>query len=99
MVSAEAIAINAFAKSSVSDFNEARSFWTVDFRPAEVNWDFLFLTADRAVSISGMRFWTAAMIVLESPDESWDVAWASEVPCLMDFSRADSAFVTGLTSC
>lgn len=95
-MSAEAIAISALAKASVSFLSEARSFCTVEVSPAEANCDFLLSNALSEASMSGVRFWMAAMMVLESAEESCDVAHASEVLCWMDLSRVDSALATAL---
>lgn len=98
-MSAEAIVISASAKASVSFWSEARSFCTVDVSPADANWDFLLSSALREASMSGVRFWMAAMMVLESAEESCEVTCASEVPCWMDLLRVDSVLATGLGGC
>lgn len=86
-----AMAIRALAKASVSDLSCVKSPETTEATPAEVKVLAFETTAFKALTMSGMRFFTALRIEDASESDKVDVAFASLVAFWMALSRPDSA--------
>lgn len=73
-MSADAMAIRASEKETVSVLRVLRLPWTRETRLSDSNWRFLFSKAVKDASISGINSSIAFEMDVESADESWGVA-------------------------